>query len=152
MVARQFEVGEQVDEAREHGAVDGFLAENLGEGTFEAFVISLDRAHGVIDHDADAGVFGVCRERGPARLLRHPEDVLGKVFIAIFWIGELLGVEFLVHSGESDRDRPRATCLYSPGSIAPHILSAAAKRVRSMLIVVAFENIDVLQIYEQLMI
>ena len=56
------------------------------QGAFEAFVIGLNRAHGVVNHDADAGIFGVFRERGPARRLRQPEDVFSEIFIAIFRI------------------------------------------------------------------
>ena len=53
LVARQLEVGKQVDEASEHGGVEGFLAKDLGQSALEAFIIGLNRAHGVVDHDAD---------------------------------------------------------------------------------------------------
>jgi len=102
LVARQLEVGKQIDQAGEHGAVEGFLAKDLEQSALEAFSIGLNRAHGVVDHDADAQVFRVFRKRGPARLLRHPEGVFSEVFVAIFRIGELLSVELVVHAAKSN--------------------------------------------------
>src|SRR5690606_9020528 len=39
--------------------------------------------HGIVDEDADFGLFGVVLEVAPAGLWGDPEDVVGEVFVAV---------------------------------------------------------------------
>ena len=64
-----------------------------------AGVVALDRGHRVIHEPADDRLPGLGLETAPARLHRHPEDVLGPVLVGVLRIGALvlLGLEPNVH-------------------------------------------------------
>ena len=57
------------------------------QDAFQARVVTLDRDHRVIDDLADGRLLGAVLKIAPTRLWRHPEHVLGFVFVWIFWIG-----------------------------------------------------------------
>ncbi len=66
----------------------------------------------------------------PPGILWHPEHILSPVFIPVLRVSELIGLELLYRSSNASemyfrKTRPRTTCLYSPGSMWPRILSAA---------------------------
>jgi hypothetical protein len=132
-VAFKFDVGEQINQASEHAAVDCLFAKDLGQGALQAFVVNLDRAHGVVDHDTDAGVLGVFRKGGPSGLLRNPEYVFGKVFVAVFRIREFLGLQFVVHTGERNGDVTKEeqakgeVFVFTGIHCAPHFVSGCKK-------------------------
>ena len=54
----------------------------LRQHALEAAVVLLDRDHRLVDQLADGGLLGVRLKVRPAGLLRHPEDVLGEIFVA----------------------------------------------------------------------
>ena len=70
---------DEVDELAELRLVDGRAGVVLAQHALEARVLALDRHHGVVDELADLGLLGVGLQVAPARLARHPEDVLGGV-------------------------------------------------------------------------
>ena len=51
----------------------------------------LDRGHRVVDQLADGRLLGVGLQMRPARLLGHPEDVLGQVLVRVFGGGGVFG-------------------------------------------------------------
>ena len=96
----------------------------------------LDGDHGIVDQLADGGLLGVGLQVRPAGVWRHPEDILGGVFVAVFGVGVGLGLQPAYCSWKASemyfrKIRPSTTCLYSPASMCPRILSAAAQSVAS---------------------
>src|SRR5258705_9509858 len=65
----------------------------LGQDAFQAGSRHLDRGHRLVDQLADARLLGVGLKVRPARLLRHPEPVLGQI--------QLVGVRRLRHPRRS---------------------------------------------------
>ena len=64
--------------------VDVWASVLFGENPLQRWVLALYRHHGVVDELADLRLLGVGLQVAPARLARHPEDVLGQVLVAIF--------------------------------------------------------------------
>ena len=64
----------------------------------------LDGGHRVVDQLADGRLLGVGLEVRPARLLRHPEHVLGEVFVRVFGSGGVLGQQRRALGLEGVRD------------------------------------------------
>ena len=62
----------------------------LGQDAFQPGIITLDGDHRLIDELADCRLLGLALEMRPPGLLRHPEDVLGPVFVGIFGVGPLV--------------------------------------------------------------
>ena len=58
----------------------------MRQHALEARVLALDRHHGVVDELADLGLLGIRLQVRPARLARHPEDVLGEVLVAVLGV------------------------------------------------------------------
>jgi hypothetical protein len=52
----------------------------------ERRIVAFDCGHGVIDELANCGLRRVVLEDGPAALFRHPEDVLGPVFVRVLGV------------------------------------------------------------------
>src|SRR5665648_301776 len=75
---------DEVDELTELLLVDGGACVVFAQHALEAGVLALDRHHGVVDELADVGLLGARLEVRPARLARHPEDVVGEVLVAVF--------------------------------------------------------------------
>ena len=104
--AAQGDVADQVDELAQALLVQAGAAVVLGQHAFERGIVALDGGHGVVDQLADAGLRGVGLEVRPARLLRHPEDAGGAVFVGVLGIGAVgalrlqLGVLFLEGVGD----------------------------------------------------
>ena len=69
-------------------------------------VVALDGGHRVVHELPDIGLPGLGLETAPARLRRHPEDVLGPVLVGVLRIGTLvlLALESGVHLLEGVRD------------------------------------------------
>src|SRR6266481_3519798 len=63
----------------------------LGQDAFQAGIPRLDRGHCLVDQLADARLLGVSLKVRPARLLRHPEHVLGQIQL----VGVLAGCGIL---------------------------------------------------------
>ena len=63
----------------------------LGQDAFQAGSRHLDRGHRLVDQLADARLLGVGLKVRPARLLRHPEHVLGQMLL----VGVLAGCGIL---------------------------------------------------------
>ena len=132
---------DQVDQLAELLLVDGGAGVVLGQHALEARVLPLDRHHGGVDELADLGLLGVGLQVAPARLARHPEDVVGEILVAVFGVDRGLSLRLRPQaapwrsSKASEmylrKIRPRATCLYSAGSMWPRILSAAAQSFSS---------------------
>ena len=70
----------------------------LGQHALERRVVALDAGHRVVDELADGGLAGLRLQVRPARLGRHPEDVLGAVLVGVLGVGalRLLGHELRV--------------------------------------------------------
>lgn len=62
-----------------------------GQDAFQAGIRHLDRGHRLVDQLADARLLGVGLKVRPARLLRHPEHVLGLILL----VGVLAGCGIL---------------------------------------------------------
>jgi hypothetical protein len=63
----------------------------LGQDALEARVVALDGHHGVVHQLADVGLLRVGLQVGLQRArLRHPEDVLGLVFVRVFGVRALV--------------------------------------------------------------
>ena len=62
----------------------------LGQDAFQPGIVALDGDHRIIHHLADGRLLGLALEMRPPGLLRHPEDVLGPVFVGVFGIGPLV--------------------------------------------------------------
>ena len=86
----------------------------------KAWVVALDRDHCVIDNLADGWLLRAALEIGPARGGWDPEDVLGAVFVGIFWIAagvfafarDKLRVMFLEAVGDVlEEDKPEYNVL-----------------------------------------
>ena len=84
---------DQVDQFAEPLLVERRPGVVLGEHALERRVVLLDRDHRVVDQLADRRLLGVRLEVRPAGLLRHPEDVLGRVLVAVLGVGVLVGRE-----------------------------------------------------------
>ena len=133
ITARQPEIGEQVHQAQQHAAIHAFPAVDLGQRPLQAFVIGLDRAHGIVKHHADPGAPEFLRQGGPPRLFRHPEDVFGKVFIAVFRIrtgvfGQLVMKTLKRFRNMPQEDHPERHMLVFAGvHVAPHLVRCGEK-------------------------
>ena len=70
----------------------------LGQHALERRVVALDAGHRVVDELADGGLLGLRLQVRPARLGRHPEDVLRAVLVGVLGVGalRLLGFELRV--------------------------------------------------------
>src|SRR5665647_1973520 len=77
---------DEVDELTELLLVDDGAGVVFAQHALEARILALDRHHGVVDELADLGLLGAGLEVRPARLARHPEDVLGEVLVAVFGV------------------------------------------------------------------
>ena len=75
------DVADQVDELAEPLLVEAGAGVVLGQHALERGLSRSMAHHGVVDDLADRGLRRVGLEVRPARLLRHPEDVLGAVFV-----------------------------------------------------------------------
>jgi hypothetical protein len=70
----------------------------LGQDTFQAGSRHLDRGHRLVDQLADARLLGVGLKVRFARLLRHPEPVLGQILLVEVLAGcGILGGPLNVH-------------------------------------------------------
>ncbi len=58
----------------------------FGQHALERRVVALDAGHRVIHELADRRLTGLRLQVRPARLGRHPEDVLGAVFVRVFGV------------------------------------------------------------------
>src|SRR5450830_665134 len=77
---------DEVDELTELLLVDDGACVVFAQHALEARVLALDGHHGVVDELADLGLLGVGLQVAPARLARHPEDVVGEVLVAVFGV------------------------------------------------------------------
>ena len=78
------DAGDQVDQFAQHHLVERGPGVILRQDALEAVVGLLDRDHRLVDQLADGGLLGVGLKMRPARLLRHPEDVFGEIFVGVF--------------------------------------------------------------------
>ena len=93
------DVADHVDELAEPLLVEAGTGVALGQHVLEHGVVALDCGHRVVHEPADDGLLGLGLEMAPARLRRHPEDVLGPILVGVLRIGSLvlLGLESGVH-------------------------------------------------------
>ena len=84
------DVTDEVDNLAEPLLVERGAGVVLGEHALERRVVALYAGHRLVDKLADGGLPGLGLEMCPARLGRHPEDVVGAVFIRVFRISALL--------------------------------------------------------------
>ena len=83
--------GDQVDQLAEHHLVERRAVVVLGQHALEAGIVRLDGGHRVVDQLADGRLLGVGLQMRPARLLGHPEHVLGQIFVRVFGGGGVFG-------------------------------------------------------------
>ena len=93
------DVADHVDELAEPLLVERRAGVVLGQHVLERRIVALDGGHRVVHEPADVGLTGLRLETAPARLQRHPEDVLGPVLVRVLRVGALvpLGLEQGVH-------------------------------------------------------
>jgi len=77
---------DEVDELAQLRLVDVRASVVLAQHALELRVLALDRHHGVVDELADLRLARVGLQVLPARLARHPEDVLGEVLVAVLGV------------------------------------------------------------------
>ena len=137
-LAAQADGGDQVDQFAQALLVERRPGVVLGQNALEPGVVALDGNHRVVDDLADGRLLGLALQVRPAGLLRHPEDVLGAVFVGIFGVGPLAlsaSSRWCISSKESEmylrKISPRTTCLYSAASMLLRILSAASQSLAS---------------------
>jgi hypothetical protein len=112
-VALEADVGDQVDQALhllQRDAAAGVVAWQLA---LEVGVVALDGEDGVVDQRSDVGACGLVLRVLPARLGRHPEDMLSGVLVAVLRqafelgagdaVGGQLGLEFVTPGVEGVR-------------------------------------------------
>ena len=85
------DTGDEADQFAEHHLVERRAIIVLGQDAFQAGIRHLDRGHRLVDQLADARLLGVGLKVRPARLLRHPEHVLGQMLL----VGALAGCGIL---------------------------------------------------------
>ena len=83
------DIADHVDELAETRLVEGRTGVILGQHVLERRVVALDTGHRVVDELADGGLPRLGLEMTPAGFRRHPEDVLGPVFVLVFGVGAL---------------------------------------------------------------
>ena len=83
----QADRADEVDQFAQAALIQLFTAVILGQHPFQPRILLLDGRHGLIDQDADLRALGPRLQLPPARCLRHPEDILHQVFVAIFGVG-----------------------------------------------------------------
>src|SRR5665647_1668083 len=100
------DVADEVDELTEALLVEGLAGVLLGKHVLEHRVRLLDVGHRVVDDPPDLGLTRLRLEAGPARVLRHPEDVDGAVLVEVLRVrpARLLGDELGVLLLERVRD------------------------------------------------
>src|ERR1700704_448427 len=87
-----------------------------GQDAFQAGIRHLDRGHRLVDQLADARLLGVGLKVPPARLLRHPEHVLGQIPL----VGVLAGCGIPRRSAKCSSFKLRTACRTSPRSDQGH--------------------------------
>ena len=136
---RKRNVADQIDELAESRLVESGPCVLLGQYAFERWVVPLDAGHCVVHDLADRRLAGLRFQVRPARFGRHPEDVLGAIFVGVFRVraARLLGDELRVLLLERIRDvleedeTQRTTCLYSAASMLPRSASAICQSCAS---------------------
>ena len=84
------DIADHVDDLAEPLLVERRAGVVLGQHVLEHGVVALDRGHCIVHEPADDGLLGLGLEMAPARLRRHPEDVLGPVLVGVLRIGTLM--------------------------------------------------------------
>ena len=107
LLVAQADVADQVNELAQALLVQPGMRVIFRQHALQRTVIALDGEHGVVHDLADGRQLGACEQGGPARLPRHPEDVLSPVFIGVFGIGALGGLSL----------EPRAPLLERVGDV-----------------------------------
>lgn len=83
----QVDIAHGLDQLAQAGLVQRRAGVVLGQHAPERGVLPLQRHHGLVDGLADGGLGRLGLDLVPAGLLRHPEDVGGGVFVAVFRVG-----------------------------------------------------------------
>ena len=104
----------KVDQFAQHHLVERRAVVVLGQHALEAGIGLLDLGHRLVDQLADGRLLGVGLQMRPARLLRHPEHVLGEVFVRVLGGGgvfrqqcgalRLEGVRDVLEEDQPERD------------------------------------------------
>ena len=93
-VVAQSDGADQVDQLPEPGLVEVRAGVLLGQNTLENRVLLLDGLHRLVEQGADGRLLRLCLEAPltcPAGLLRHPENAVGGILVAVLGIGPRLG-------------------------------------------------------------
>ncbi len=90
------DAGDQVDQLAQHHLVERRPCVVLGQHALEGLVIFFDGAHCVIDQRTNGRQLGVGLQVRPARILWHPEHVVGKVLVLVFGRLRIFGQQRLV--------------------------------------------------------
>ena len=83
LLVAHLDVADEVDELAEPLLVEGGAGVVFGQHLLERRVVALDAGHGDVDELADGRLARLGLQMRPAGLRRHPEDVLGDVFVAV---------------------------------------------------------------------
>ena len=86
----EFDRGDHIDQLPQALLVEAGAGVVLRQHALEAWVVALDRHHGVVHELADRRLLGIGLQVAPAGLGRNPEHVLGLVFVGVFRVGALV--------------------------------------------------------------
>jgi hypothetical protein len=93
-LATDLDVAQQVNQLAEAGFIERGARVILGQHALEGGVIALDGCHRRVHRLTDVRLAGLCLQARPARLGRHPEDVVRTVFVSVFWVSALVALGF----------------------------------------------------------
>ena len=84
VLVADLDVADHVDELTKPYFIEGGAGVVLGQHILERLgVVALDSGHGIVDDLTDVGLLRLGLEMCPAGSRRHPENVLGHVFVAV---------------------------------------------------------------------
>ena len=86
-------VGEERHQFAQAGLIQFLAGIVLRQHALQRIVLLFDGLHRRIDYLADVRVGGVRLDDLPARFLRHPEDVVGQIFVPVFLVAVAFGLQ-----------------------------------------------------------
>ena len=134
LLVAQPDGGDEVNDAAETLLVQMRAGVFFGQDAFERGVVALDGDHGAIEQLADGRVFGAALQVRPSGFGRHPEDVVGGVFVAVFGVGAFFllqrGVPLLECVGDVFQENQAQDNVFVFGGVevAAEFVSGSPKR------------------------
>ena len=89
LLIAHLDVADEIDNLAQAGFVQRRASVVFGQHALQNGIVPFDAGHGIVHQPADGGLFGSRLQLRPARFARHPEDVLGAVFVRVLRVGSL---------------------------------------------------------------